>query len=288
MRDARGDALLPSVVAYGAGAPVVGALALEMIDLARRRRSSPRSSASWGVARKHIAALAGTLPYRVLPGDGMVRLDIGGRALTPVEVSADILRCLRARAEKALGEEVTKAVVTVPAYFDDAARTATRDAARLAGLEALRLVNEPTAAALAYGPRQGGGGPLRGLRSRRRHVRRLDPEARKGRFPGSGDGRRRGVGRGRFRPRARRPSARQRGVAKAPWTKPRSNPSCCPARRAREALSVEDRATVALPDGGEAEIRPRDLREPDRAAGRARYRHLRRRARRRRSFARGA
>jgi molecular chaperone HscA len=81
----------------------------------------------------------------------MVRLDVAGRRLTPVEISADILRALKARAEERTGLPVDRAVITVPAYFDDAARTATRDAARLAGLEVLRLVNEPTAAALAYG-----------------------------------------------------------------------------------------------------------------------------------------
>jgi molecular chaperone HscA len=81
----------------------------------------------------------------------MARLKIGERLLTPVEISADILRAVKQRAEIALGRAVDRAVVTVPAYFDDAARTATRDAARLAGLEVLRLVAEPTAAALAYG-----------------------------------------------------------------------------------------------------------------------------------------
>ncbi|MCH8188941.1 MAG: Fe-S protein assembly chaperone HscA, partial [Proteobacteria bacterium] len=81
----------------------------------------------------------------------MVRLRVGGRVLTPVEVSADILRALKRRAETALGRDVTRAVVTVPAYFDEAARAATKDAAKLAGLEVLRLIGEPTAAALAYG-----------------------------------------------------------------------------------------------------------------------------------------
>jgi len=81
----------------------------------------------------------------------MVRLQVGGRDLSPVEVSAEILRACKARAEATLGQDVTRAVITVPAYFDDAARTATRDAARIAGLDVLRLVNEPTAAALAYG-----------------------------------------------------------------------------------------------------------------------------------------
>jgi molecular chaperone HscA len=83
--------------------------------------------------------------------EGMVRLRVGESIMTPIEISADILKALKTRAEKALTESVDRAVITVPAYFDDAARAATRDAARLAGLEVLRLVSEPTAAALAYG-----------------------------------------------------------------------------------------------------------------------------------------
>jgi molecular chaperone DnaK (HSP70) len=83
--------------------------------------------------------------------EGPVRFDMHGRAVTPPEVSAYVLRELKRWAEAALGEEVTKAVVTVPAYFNDTQRQATRDAGRLAGLEVLRLVNEPTAASLAYG-----------------------------------------------------------------------------------------------------------------------------------------
>src|SRR5918995_1910914 len=81
-----------------------------------------------------------------------------GRARSPVEISAEILKALRERAEEALDKPVERAVITVPAYFDDAARTATRDAARVAGLEVLRLVNEPTAAALAYGLDKGSEG----------------------------------------------------------------------------------------------------------------------------------
>ncbi len=101
-----------------------------------------------------LKALAGTLPYELAPAPKAAAwcgLKVGGRVLSPVEISADILRAAKARAEAALGRDVDRAVITVPAYFDDAARTATRDAARLAGLEVLRLVNEPTAAALAYG-----------------------------------------------------------------------------------------------------------------------------------------
>src|SRR5262245_50778415 len=82
---------------------------------------------------------------------GVVRINAGGRELTPPQVSAYVLRELKRWAEAALGEPVPRAVVTVPAYFNDSQRQATRDAGRLAGLEILRLVNEPTAAALAYG-----------------------------------------------------------------------------------------------------------------------------------------
>jgi molecular chaperone DnaK (HSP70) len=91
-------------------------------------------------------------PFRLEPGSDMVlRLRLGERIMTPPEVSAHILRKLKQDAEAALGEPVTQAVITVPAYFNDAQRQATKDAGRIAGLEVLRLVNEPTAAALAYG-----------------------------------------------------------------------------------------------------------------------------------------
>ncbi len=90
--------------------------------------------------------------YAIVKGDnGMACVQIEGRTLSPVEIAAMILRNLRDRAEEVLGEEVTQAVITVPAYFNDAQRQATKDAGRVAGLEVLRIVNEPTAAALAYG-----------------------------------------------------------------------------------------------------------------------------------------
>jgi len=91
-------------------------------------------------------------PFHLEPGSDMVlRLRLGERIMTPPEVSAHILRKLKQDAEAALGEPITQAVITVPAYFNDAQRQATKDAGRIAGLEVLRLVNEPTAAALAYG-----------------------------------------------------------------------------------------------------------------------------------------
>ena len=153
LRDAEGKALVPSVACYDdQGGVIVGREARRMILEAPERVVSSVKRLM-GRGADDVKALAGTLPYQLdtAAEGGMVRLRVAGRTLTPVEVSADILRVLRARAEEAQGKPVDRAVVTVPAYFDDAARTATKDAARLAGLEVLRLVNEPTAAALAYG-----------------------------------------------------------------------------------------------------------------------------------------
>lgn len=154
LRDAAGRSLIPSVVAYRPqGEPLVGDAAMAQLAAnAAGTVSSVKRLMGRGIEDLH--GLAGTLPFTVTPGSGegnMVRLLVGGRDLSPVEVSAEILRACKARAEEGLGQDVTRAVITVPAYFDDAARTATRDAARIAGLDVLRLVNEPTAAALAYG-----------------------------------------------------------------------------------------------------------------------------------------
>ncbi len=154
-----GNAIVPSVVYYGDDTPVVGEAARDQINTdASRVVSSVKRLMGRGL--DDVKSVAGTLPYHVeVPEKSetengepmMVRLNVGNRVLTPVEVSADILRSLRTRAEESLDQPVEKAVITVPAYFDDGARTATKDAAKLAGIEVLRLVNEPTAAALAYG-----------------------------------------------------------------------------------------------------------------------------------------
>ncbi len=91
-------------------------------------------------------------PFRITSeGDSAIQLKLGDRTFTPPEISAAVLKQLKDNAEEALGAPVTEAVITVPAYFNDAQRQATKDAGRLAGLEVLRLVNEPTAASLAYG-----------------------------------------------------------------------------------------------------------------------------------------
>ena len=153
LRDERGDGLIPSVVALMPDGVVVGreaqALRAQHPD---RVVSSIKRLMGRGV--HDVKALAGVLPYKIAAsGDsvGMVRLEVAGRSVTPIEMSAEILRAVKARAEQSLGQGIDQAVVTVPAYFDDAARSATKDAAKLAGLDVLRLVNEPTAAALAYG-----------------------------------------------------------------------------------------------------------------------------------------
>ncbi|HAD86764.1 MAG TPA: Fe-S protein assembly chaperone HscA [Rhodospirillaceae bacterium] len=159
LRDEDGQALVPSVVAYAPdGSPIVGGLAKSLIAM---RPDSVVSSIKRLMGRgiEDIKSVAGHLPFTVEPApegeaagaSRMVRLNVDGHKLTPVEISSHILTALKERAEGVLDREVSRAVITVPAYFDDAARTATKDAARLAGLEVLRLVNEPTAAALAYG-----------------------------------------------------------------------------------------------------------------------------------------
>ncbi|MBF0393691.1 MAG: Fe-S protein assembly chaperone HscA, partial [Alphaproteobacteria bacterium] len=153
LRDEDGEGLVPSVAYYAEdGAVVVGAKARRaLLDHPDRVVASIKRLMGRGVG--DVKALAGTLPFTLdqAAEGGMVRLKVGERVLTPVEVSADILRAIKARAEAALGKPVDRAVITVPAYFDDGARAATKDAARLAGIEVLRLVNEPTAAAMAYG-----------------------------------------------------------------------------------------------------------------------------------------
>lgn len=151
--DERGQALHPSVVSYLANGEIV-------TGHNARNNGNVISSIKrlMGKGGADVKKIAGQLPYKIIHSEGMIRLDVNGKSLTPVEISAEILKSLKKIAENALSKKVTKAVITVPAYFDDSARTATKDAARLAGLEVLRLVNEPTAAALAYGLDKGSEG----------------------------------------------------------------------------------------------------------------------------------
>ncbi|MDO8812942.1 MAG: Fe-S protein assembly chaperone HscA [Gallionella sp.] len=163
LNDENGRAMLPSVVRYLAdGSVAVGeaAQAMQSEDAANTIVSVKRFM---GRGLKDVGEIS-RLPYRFVDapftfatsggsgqGSGMLQLRTVAGIKSPVEVSAEILKVLRSRAEAALGGELVGAVITVPAYFDDAQRQATKDAARLAGLNVLRLLNEPTAAAIAYG-----------------------------------------------------------------------------------------------------------------------------------------
>jgi molecular chaperone HscA len=150
LSDELGRALLPSVVRYPHdGAVEVGYFAQKHQAL-DPRNTIVSVKRFMGRGRRDIAHIE-ALPYDFIDGEGQVRLATAQGIKTPVEVSAEILKSLRARAEASLSGELVGAVITVPAYFDDAQRQATKDAAKLAGLSVLRLLNEPTAAAIAYG-----------------------------------------------------------------------------------------------------------------------------------------
>ena len=157
--DAEGSHLLPSVVHYSAdNKAVVGQAALTFAQ-ADPLNTIASVKRLMGRGVEDVKQAGAYLPYEFVPGSsGMPLLHTAAGDISPVEVSAEILRELRIRAEKTLGGELQGVVVTVPAYFDDAQRQATKDAARLAGLNVLRLLNEPTAAAVAYGLDKGSEG----------------------------------------------------------------------------------------------------------------------------------
>jgi molecular chaperone DnaK len=148
--DAEGRRLLPSVVAYTPAGIVIG-------EAARRQLARNPGRTIYSIKRfmgrggDDVREEMRHVPFQIVPSDEMVRIRVGDREVTPPEVSAQILRTLKQQAEAHFGEPVDRAVITVPAYFNDAQRQATKDASRIAGLEALRIVNEPTAASLAYG-----------------------------------------------------------------------------------------------------------------------------------------
>ena len=150
LNDEEGRPLLPSVVRYLPGGNAnIGykAQAAQSVDPKNTIVSVKRFM---GRGLKDIAYVE-NLPYDFIDAPGMVQLKTVAGIKSPVEVSAEILATLRQQAEDALGDDLVGAVITVPAYFDDAQRQATKDAAKLAGLNVLRLLNEPTAAAIAYG-----------------------------------------------------------------------------------------------------------------------------------------
>ena len=149
LKDADGHAILPSVAHFSSGEVSIGkeALKFSIKDPSNTIFSIKRFM---GISYDEAKAIK-NLPYDLIDQDGSVGFQTSMGILSPIEVSARILSSLKNRAEKALGDELKGAVITVPAYFNDAQRQSTKDAANLAGIHVLRLLNEPTAAAIAYG-----------------------------------------------------------------------------------------------------------------------------------------
>ncbi|MEY4829658.1 MAG: Chaperone protein DnaK [Planctomycetota bacterium] len=152
LRDRDGEPLIPSVVCFLPNGEMVVGRGAKDLRLQHPDRTVFSAKRLIGRAGDEVDREAALLPYRVHRGDrDLARIEVGGRDYAPEQVSAFVLQEVKATAESALGQRIDAAVITVPAWFDDAQRQATRDAAQLAGLECLRIVNEPTAAALAYG-----------------------------------------------------------------------------------------------------------------------------------------
>ena len=148
LKDKHGHIALPSVVRYLSDGLVIGG---EALGAQKADPQNTVSSAKRLIGRKLEDIDTAHLPYRFGNGGNIIEINTRQGAKTPIDVSADILRHLKERAEANLGGALVGAVITVPAYFDEAQRQATKDAARLAGINVLRLLNEPTAAAIAYG-----------------------------------------------------------------------------------------------------------------------------------------
>ncbi len=153
LKEVDGLTLVPSIIHFDEyGNPLVGALAKERL-VSAPERTIYSVKRLMGKSYNDVQDHAGLFAYQVIDDDteSLVKIRINDRFYTPIELSGEILRELKHRAEHILKTPVNKAVITVPAYFNDAQRQATRDAGKLAGLDVLRIVNEPTAASLAYG-----------------------------------------------------------------------------------------------------------------------------------------
>jgi len=149
---ADGDKLVPSVVSIAQGGEVVVGNPARELLITQPERTVYSVKRLMGRGIEDVAEELKLFPFRIASGsESVIQLQLGDRTFTPPEISALVLRQLKQNAEDYFGVPVDKAVITVPAYFNDAQRQATKDAGRIAGLEVLRLVNEPTAAALAYG-----------------------------------------------------------------------------------------------------------------------------------------
>src|SRR5512147_949499 len=152
--NSEGSRTTPSMVAFAeGGSRLVG-------QIAKRQAITNPASTIYSTKRligrkfkdREVVRTAGSVPYRIVAAEnGDARGEVGGKQLSPSEISAMVLAKMKQTAEDYIGEPVTEAIITCPAYFNDAQRQATKDAGRIAGLEVLRIINEPTAAALAYG-----------------------------------------------------------------------------------------------------------------------------------------
>lgn len=149
---ADGDRMVPSVVSVAPDGRILVGRAAQDALLTHPERTVYSAKRLMGRGAADVREEVSLFPFRIAEdSESVIHLQLGDRSMTPPQVGAEVLRELKRRAEAHLGQDVTRAVITVPAYFNDAQRQATRDAGRIAGLEVLRLVNEPTAASLAYG-----------------------------------------------------------------------------------------------------------------------------------------
>jgi Fe-S protein assembly chaperone HscA len=152
VEDAQGRRIVPSVVSLTESGKLIAGEAARDALLTHSERTVYSVKRLMGRGVADVKEELKLFPFRIdTASEGVIQLQLGDRTLTPPEISAAVLRQLKENAEAELGAPVTEAVITVPAYFNDAQRQATKDAGRLAGLDVLRLVNEPTAASLAYG-----------------------------------------------------------------------------------------------------------------------------------------
>ena len=150
--NAEGNRLTPSVVAFTDGDEILVGEPAKRQAVTNPQRTIASIKRFMGRTRKEVGSEEETVPYKLVgSSDDYVKVEVDGRGYTPPEVSAMTLRKLKESAEAYLGHKVNKAVITVPAYFNDAQRQATKDAGQVAGLEVMRIINEPTAASLAYG-----------------------------------------------------------------------------------------------------------------------------------------
>jgi molecular chaperone DnaK len=209
--NAEGARTTPSIVAWtAAGERLVGQVSKrQALQNPENTVVSIKRVMGRSIESEEAQKQSSRVAYRIVAGpNGDAWAEVQGRQMSPPEVSAAVLEHMKTIAEAYLREEVTEAVITVPAYFDDAQRQATKDAGRIAGLDVKRIINEPTAAALAYGLDRNTRRAHRRVRPRRRHLRHLHPGDHPGRLPRGEHQRRHLPRRRRLRPAHHRPARR--------------------------------------------------------------------------------